>query len=340
MTELTNPHDRFFKEIFSRPEAARDLLQNYLPKEVTAVLDLNTLTLQPGSFVDTELQEHFSDLLYSITVQDNSIAYVYLLLEHKSRFDPLTPFQLLRYIIRIWERAIQTNEPIVPIIPLVVYHGQGRWQASTNFANLYTGPEELRQYWPSFHYNLLDLARYSDDEIRGMALAQAAMLVMKHIFTPSLRIHLADILKLLVDLEDKQTVAEHFLTVLRYVAASARHLAEDDIIIAVKKALPESGGDIMQTVAEKWFEQGLERGFGQGLEQGLEQGLVQGLTQGKIQSLREMIVELLDIRFGTVSEEISMTIASIVDPYRLRRLHHLAATAESLDQFEATLRQS
>jgi predicted transposase YdaD len=34
MSELTNPHDRFFKEVFSRPEAARDLLQNYLPEEV------------------------------------------------------------------------------------------------------------------------------------------------------------------------------------------------------------------------------------------------------------------------------------------------------------------
>jgi hypothetical protein len=30
MSELRNPHDRFFRETFSRPEIARDFLQNYL----------------------------------------------------------------------------------------------------------------------------------------------------------------------------------------------------------------------------------------------------------------------------------------------------------------------
>ncbi|RMD98278.1 MAG: hypothetical protein D6814_07860, partial [Calditrichaeota bacterium] len=36
MQEITNPHDRFFKESFSRRETARDFLQNYLPAEIVA----------------------------------------------------------------------------------------------------------------------------------------------------------------------------------------------------------------------------------------------------------------------------------------------------------------
>jgi len=36
MTEITNPHDKFFKEIFSRQEVAVDFLRNYIPKEVIA----------------------------------------------------------------------------------------------------------------------------------------------------------------------------------------------------------------------------------------------------------------------------------------------------------------
>ena len=39
MSDLSNPHDRFFKETFSRIEVARDLLANYLPPEVVAILD-------------------------------------------------------------------------------------------------------------------------------------------------------------------------------------------------------------------------------------------------------------------------------------------------------------
>ncbi|MCA9995251.1 MAG: Rpn family recombination-promoting nuclease/putative transposase [Anaerolineales bacterium] len=45
MRKLTNPHDKFFKETFTRLETARDFFANYLPAPVTAVLDLLTLQL-------------------------------------------------------------------------------------------------------------------------------------------------------------------------------------------------------------------------------------------------------------------------------------------------------
>lgn len=64
MSELSNPHDHFFKWMVLRPEAARDLVLNYLPPEVVATLNPDSLTLRKDSFVDEELREHFSDLLY------------------------------------------------------------------------------------------------------------------------------------------------------------------------------------------------------------------------------------------------------------------------------------
>lgn len=64
MSEISHPHDKFFKETFSRVEVARDFLNNYLPPSAIEDLDLNTMELQPDSFVDQDLQTHFSDLLY------------------------------------------------------------------------------------------------------------------------------------------------------------------------------------------------------------------------------------------------------------------------------------
>jgi predicted transposase YdaD len=58
MSELRNPHDLFFRETFSRLEVARDFLENYLPAEVVAALDLGTLKLQKDSFIDNELFDH------------------------------------------------------------------------------------------------------------------------------------------------------------------------------------------------------------------------------------------------------------------------------------------
>ena len=63
MPKLENPHDRFFKDVFSKREAARDFLINYLPREVTALIDLEFLEISKDSFVDEELQEHFCDIL-------------------------------------------------------------------------------------------------------------------------------------------------------------------------------------------------------------------------------------------------------------------------------------
>jgi hypothetical protein len=39
MTLPYHPHDSFFKELFSHPEAAKDFVRHYLPPEVVAVLE-------------------------------------------------------------------------------------------------------------------------------------------------------------------------------------------------------------------------------------------------------------------------------------------------------------
>lgn len=114
MSVLSNPHDRYFKETFARPEIARDFLENYLPPAVRDCLDLSSLTLQKESFIDHELRQHFSDILYQVQTVSQELpqesGYVYLLFEHKSYPDNLTIFQMLRYCVRIWERALRTDE--------------------------------------------------------------------------------------------------------------------------------------------------------------------------------------------------------------------------------------
>jgi predicted transposase/invertase (TIGR01784 family) len=100
MPKLTtpNPHDHFFKASWSRPEVAKGFLTHYLPAEVRAVLDLNTLRLSKDSFIDEALQGHYSDLLYHVERYSGQGVYVYVLMEHKSYPDRWTVFQLLRYI--------------------------------------------------------------------------------------------------------------------------------------------------------------------------------------------------------------------------------------------------
>ena len=68
----------------------------------------------------------------------------------------------------------------------------------------------------------------------------------------------------------------------------------------------------MGTFSERFLQQGLERGLEQGLEQGREQGREQGLAQGEHIGVRKgearVLLTLLRLKFGTVSEAVEARI--------------------------------
>jgi predicted transposase YdaD len=80
---IPNPHDRLFKEAFSRPDLAAGFFQNYLPEDIRTRIDWQTLQLQPGAFVDESLQGSESDLLYTVQI-DRHPSLLYCLFEHQS----------------------------------------------------------------------------------------------------------------------------------------------------------------------------------------------------------------------------------------------------------------
>lgn len=43
MSDITNPHDAFFKQFMTKPEIAADFLTQHLPVDVLTLLDLTTL---------------------------------------------------------------------------------------------------------------------------------------------------------------------------------------------------------------------------------------------------------------------------------------------------------
>jgi predicted transposase/invertase (TIGR01784 family) len=101
MSEITNPHDRFFKEMFSRTEVAEDFVRHYLPPELSAALAPNSFKLRKDSFVNEELREHLSDLLYEVDFKQGQSGLVFILFEHKSFPQDDVAVQLLDYMTGI-----------------------------------------------------------------------------------------------------------------------------------------------------------------------------------------------------------------------------------------------
>ena len=78
---LNNPHDKFFKENFSRTDVAQSFLVNHLPEEVLNHIDVNQLEPEKDGFISPRLAESHSDMLYSTKIEGEE-GYLYFLFEH------------------------------------------------------------------------------------------------------------------------------------------------------------------------------------------------------------------------------------------------------------------
>ena len=162
-------HNNLFVYGLSDPEIAQDLIRSVLPATAVQHLNLATLTRQGETFVDPELRDSYADLLFEcqwarplpsgLPEADSQRANIYILLEHKSEPESKTLFQLLRYMVRIWEGHARTGKRLGPIIPIVIYHGEREWVRGRTMEQLLNYPPELQAFAVSFSFPLLDLWR-------------------------------------------------------------------------------------------------------------------------------------------------------------------------------------
>ncbi len=263
MTALNSPHDRFFKAVFGRAEVAAEFLARYLPSAVAETLDWATLRAEKDSFLDIELAQHPTDLLYAVDVRGGSMGYIPVLFEHKSYVESRINLDLLRYRVRIWEHWLNAgNSGLLPVIvPVVVYHGAATWRVSRQFADGVAAPLALRECVPECVYYLVDLSACRDEDLRGAVILHSALLTLKYIFRDDLRERLPGILALLRALEQSSSGLDYLHTLLRYLAqaASTDRLSDEDLRRVVMQTL--SGGvEQMMTIAEQWVQEGLGRG--------------------------------------------------------------------------------
>ncbi|KJV92651.1 RPE1 domain protein [Rickettsia bellii str. RML Mogi] len=70
-------HDKFFQKALSNPIVAREFFEEYLPTEIKALFSPTTLTLENDSFIDPNLKESITDVLYSARI-NNRDCYIYI----------------------------------------------------------------------------------------------------------------------------------------------------------------------------------------------------------------------------------------------------------------------
>ncbi len=307
-------HDRFFKQIFSRPENVRDFIRLYVPADVVAHLDLDELEVVNGNFIHNDLAEYFSDIVVKTRVTQGQPADLYFLFEHKSGPERFARIQMLQYMASSWSAALRDGSPtngLPLVIPVLIHHGARKWSYSLAFEDLFQAPSAaFTPYIPKFEHILHDISHVDESELRGTIVLQTVQLLLKYIQTPQLRERLPEILGLLGRLSEKERVTEYLQVVLEYIFQAAEYVETADLRQAVQ-TLPQ-GESIMPTIAEKLRAEGQE----QGLQMGREEGIQKGMQQGELQGKQRAVIRQMQRKF-TLSPTEEAFIAGVQDQTKL-----------------------
>ncbi|MCI5147539.1 MAG: hypothetical protein D3923_18890 [Candidatus Electrothrix sp. AR3] len=123
-------------------------------------------------------------------------------------------FQLLRYMVRIWEKHCaehRNTATLPPVYPMIIYHGKGPWKHPLNLHALFTVQEPaLLRCLPDFTPVLQDFSQLEDRDICGGVPERTVLLVLKYIFRQDLQERLPEILAQAREMLRTKTVGRLF----------------------------------------------------------------------------------------------------------------------------------
>ncbi|MCS3430770.1 Rpn family recombination-promoting nuclease/putative transposase [Klebsiella sp. BIGb0407] len=286
------PHDATFQQFLRQPEIARDFIELHLPAALRDICDLSTLKLECSSFVEDNLRQYFSDVLYSMRTSDGDEGYVHILIEHQSTPDKHMAFRLIRYAVAAMQRHLDAGHKKLPlVIPVLFYAGKRTpYPYSTNWLQEFTNPAQALKLYSS-DFPLVDITLIPDDEIMQHRSMAALTLLQKHIR----RRDLAEITdKLSTILLAGYLSSSQIASLIHYIIHAGDSANAEAFIRDLAGRVPQHEEELM-TIAQQLEQNGIKKGREQGREEGREEGREQGLEQGKRDVARNMLQHGLDI---------------------------------------------
>lgn len=318
MSDTKTPYDTLFRTAFEGAHTAKELTLFLVPDRYARRLAGANVTAEPELLVDDETRRRRNDLLLQFawprpaaTGSSFHTSYLYVLYEHKSSPNRWVALQVLRYMAIIWQRLVGKSDEhlggLLPeILPVVLYHGEEPWNEPLQLAELISGgagSPHVPHYRPLF----VDLTQIPDDRITGSLQAMLGLVALKHARLP-LEQAATDLLTELLHRGEADPAVRHLARVVEQVYVNVKSAEEVERLMAAASRLgyPEVEGGYMTYAQEM-----------------LAKGRNEGLEQGSLQRSREVLIRLVDRKFGLTHAE----------RQRIMGCEHQAALDEALDEF-------
>ncbi len=309
MTLHASPHDTLFKETFSRPAQAAALLRHVLPADVSASMRWDRLELQDSS-VRVPWGELRADLLYRMPAPSPSLPSAFFLLEHKSRPDAATCYQLSKYVHAIWRRhEIRRSRRVVAlpaVFAVVVVHGLG-WPRGRALADLVPWPSLGPGRLPGLPVSVLDLTRMTSDELRNLPMPALARVTLfglviardRRGVVAELRAWTRELRALQADddgVRGLESVLRYVVQVANVPPAALRRLFGREVGPIAKEVLMSTLSQYTKEVRKKTRAKALAEGHAKGHATGRAEGLAEGQAR--------ILLKQLTVRFGPLPASI------------------------------------
>jgi predicted transposase/invertase (TIGR01784 family) len=283
-------HDKGYKRLFSNKLIFQQLIKTFVTEDWVKDCDFEHCQKIDKSFISEHYKETESDIIYQVKFK-NKNAYIYLLLEFQSSVSWYMALRMLNYVSNFYMDYIETHKrarKLPPIFPLVLYNGDEKWTAATDFRDLLEKPDLLKHYAPQLHYFKIAENEYSTENLLKIKnLVSALFLVEKSKDIELIKFQLES----LFDNEDDKQAITVLLNWFKQLGLRGKKSLDDyqefEYIYQSKEEV--------KTMLETTLDQYGQTFFVKGKEDGIQKGI----QKGKIETL----ILLLEERFGSLSAE-------------------------------------
>ena len=284
------PHDATFRQFLTQPDIARDFMALHLPPALRERCDLSTLKLESGSFVEDDLRQYFSDVLYSLKTTAGE-GYIHVLIEHQSSPDKHMAFRLMRYAVAAMQRHLEAGHKRLPlVIPILFYTGRRTpYPYSTRWLDEFDD-SVLADSLYSHSFPLVDVTVIPDDEIMQHRSMAALTLLQKHIRQRDLK-ELMDRLVTLLRAGDHSS--SQVISLVNYIVQAGEVSNAKTFVRQLAQRVPQHENALM-TIAQQLEQIGLEKGLELGRMEGKEMWLQQGGQVMQLTIARTMLKSGMD----------------------------------------------
>jgi len=276
-------YDNAFHEIFSHPEVIQSLLLDFVGEPWVKLLDFSSLKVMKSTFKGISTGKRESDLMLTFRVNKQVEVRIIILLEFQRKSENMM-LRLLDYLLRAYEKALDSGNKLPVIIPVVIYHGTSRWKERGRFIEYFKIPHPgLIKYIPDFEYILIDEKGFDEKLLRQLKSAAAYFFLIDRTDFHNRKDAAERIIYILQNL--KKSNPDIFSLLGNYVQSLLSYMGVE--IKRVNSYLDEGGKTMFLESLEKLKEESIADGRAEGLEQGLEEGRHKGIEEGRHQGIEQ-----------------------------------------------------